>query len=61
MTIWKEDCDIRKAMCVWSLGISLYLELICFLSFVLRNFCSGTCRSFLDLAAVKGKTELLSL
>ena len=31
-----------------SIGISLYLELFCFLSFVslvLRNFCSGTCRS----------------
>ena len=35
---------------LWSLGINLYLELFCFLSFlsfVLHNFCSGTCRSCL--------------
>ena len=34
-------------MYFWSLGISLYLELFCFLSFitiVLRNLCSGTHR-----------------
>ena len=35
------------ALYFWSLGISLYLELFCFLSFitfVLRNLCSGTHR-----------------
>ena len=34
-------------MYFWSLGISLYLELFCFssfISFVLRNLCSGTHR-----------------
>ena len=38
----------RKALQFWSLGISLYLQLLnCFLSFVsfvLRNLCSGTNR-----------------
>ena len=40
-------CRYRKALYFWSLGISLYLELFCFLSFitiVLRNLCSGTHR-----------------
>ena len=40
-------CRYRKALFFWSLGISLYLELFCFLSFitiVLRNLCSGTHR-----------------
>ena len=41
-------CRYRKALCFWSLGISLYLKLFCFLSFVSfvsRNFCCGTCKS----------------
>ena len=40
-------CRYRKALYFWSLGISLYLELFCFLSFitiVLRNLCYGTHR-----------------
>ena len=40
-------CRYRKALYFWSLGINLYLELFCFLSFitfVLRNLCSGTHR-----------------
>ena len=40
-------CRYRKALYFWSLGISLYLELFCslsFISFVLRNLCSGTHR-----------------
>ena len=40
-------CRYRKALYFWSLGISLYLELFCFLSFitiVLRNLCFGTHR-----------------
>ena len=40
-------CMYRKALYFWSLGSSLYLKLFCFLSFVsfvLRNLCSGTCR-----------------
>ena len=40
-------CRYLKALYFWSLGISLYLELFCFLSFitfVLRNLCSGTHR-----------------
>ena len=40
-------CMYRKALYFWSFGISLYLELFCFLSFitiVLRNLCSGTHR-----------------
>ena len=40
-------CRYRKALYFWSLGISLYLELFCFLSFitfVLRNLRSGTHR-----------------
>ena len=44
-------CRYKKALCFWSLEISLYLELFCFLSlflcfsFFLCNLCSGTCRS----------------
>ena len=44
---WGSFCRYRKALYFWSLGISLYLELFCFLSFitfVLRNLCSGTHR-----------------
>ena len=40
-------CRYRKALYFWSLGISLYLELFCFpsfISFVLRNLYSGTHR-----------------
>ena len=47
-------CRYRKALYFWSLGISLYLELFCFLSFitiVLRNLCSGTHRRNLLLVA----------
>ena len=47
-------CRYRKALYFWSLGISLYLELFCFLSFitiVLRNLCSGTRRRNLLLVA----------
>ena len=57
-------CRYRKALFFWSLGISLYLELFCFLSFitiVLRNLCSGTHRknpSFLDRIKSK-KTKYL--
>ena len=38
-------CRYRKALQFWSFGISLYLELFCFrsfISFVLRNLYSGT-------------------
>ena len=45
-------CRYRKALFFWSLGISLYLELFCFLSFitiVLRNLCSGTHRKNRDI------------
>ena len=40
-----------------SLGISLYLELFCFLSFLLfyvslRNLCSGTCRKIRNLLVI---------
>ena len=45
--IFGSFCRYRKALYFWSLGISLYLELFCFLSFitiVLRNLCSGTHR-----------------
>ena len=45
-------CRYRKALYSWSLGISLYLELLCFpsfISFVLRNLCSGTHRRNRDL------------
>ena len=45
--IFGSFCRYRKALYFWSLGISLYLEFFCFLSFitfVLRNLCSGTHR-----------------
>ena len=45
--IFGSFCRYRKASYFWSFGISLYLELFCFLSFitiVLRNLCSGTHR-----------------
>ena len=48
-------CRHRKVLRFWSYGISL-LELLCFLSFVsfvFRNFCSGTCRSCQDIAGRK--------
>ena len=47
LTYFGSFCRYRKALYFWSLGISLYLELFCFLSFitfVLRNLCSGTHR-----------------
>ena len=48
-------CRYRKALFFWSLGISLYLELFCFLSFitiVLRNLCSGTHRKNREMSPV---------
>ena len=51
-------CRYRKALYFWSLGISLYLELFCFLSFitiVLRNLCSGTHRRNRKLYNVSGQ------
>ena len=45
--------QVPESFVFWSLGISLYLELFCFLSFitiVLRNLCSGTHRKNLFLA-----------
>ena len=45
-------CRYRKALCFWSLGISLYLELFCFLSFV--PLCYVICAPVLAEAAKKG-------
>ena len=48
-------CRYQKALYFWSLGISLYLELFCFpsfISFVLRNLCSGTHRRNPDTSVI---------
>ena len=59
---WKKGsfCRYRKALYFWSLGISLYLELFCFLSFitiVLRNLCSGTHRRNRKKLIKRSKTD----
>ena len=57
-------CRYRKALYFWSLGISLYLELFCFLSFitiVLRNLCSGTHRRNQTLEGFRGRTTQICL
>ena len=47
----------------WALGISLYLELFCFLSFitiVLRNLCFGTHRRNQKFVVAENFSELVS-